>query len=151
MRGAPWISIFRMILSRIIPADAGSTHKASGRSLPDQDHPRGCGEHTVWRRFETGRDRIIPADAGSTAPVIVFMGATPDHPRGCGEHRHYRRHHLACAGSSPRMRGAHPPCTSRRGSSRIIPADAGSTLCRTCCRDCRRDHPRGCGEHLISS
>ena len=45
------------------------------------------------------------------------------------------------------MRGAPAATKGNVRQSRIIPADAGSTLCRTCCRDCRRDHPRGCGEH----
>ena len=36
-------------------------------------------------------------------------------------------------------------------SSRIIPADAGSTY-STLYMVCRHwDHPRGCGEHVISS
>ena len=37
----------------------------------------------------------------------------------------------------------------RRAGSRIIPADAGSTLPRTPTRWAKWDHPRRCGEHVI--
>ena len=74
-------------------------------------------------------------------------GLTRDHPRGCGEHNTPNSQSVVLPGSSPRMRGARRWCHDRTEQEGIIPADAGSTLCRTCCRDCRRDHPRGCGEH----
>ena len=110
----------------IIPADAGSTITDRYLFSSIQDHPRGCGEHTIkavyvmpvrgssprMRGAPEGvtqgqrRARIIPADAGSTNTVHGYASASMDHPRGCGEH--------ACKvagvgpdeGSSPRMRGA---------------------------------------------
>ena len=51
-------------------------------------------------------------------------------------------------GSSPRMRGAHRTCTVGLQSSRIIPADAGSTSCFIWFVFYDWDHPRGCGEHV---
>ena len=53
-------------------------------------------------------------------------------------------------GSSPRMRGAQPRDGSQRRARGIIPAYAGST-CRLLLVLWRsRDHPRVCGEHLMS-
>ena len=54
-------------------------------------------------------------------------------------------------GSSPRMRGALGDGVWDAISSRIIPADAGSTALEYSKESCRRDHPRGCGEHSGSS
>ena len=48
------------------------------------------------------------------------------------------------------MRGAlfeHGSCVSWPG---IIPAYAGSTFCRSCLPFRNRDHPRICGEHVVS-
>ena len=91
--------------------------------------------------------RIIPADAGSTLPRGRVATGRPDHPRGCGEHSRDRTCWHCRAGSSPRMRGAHPQLSGLNTHPGIIPADAGST--RPCARSMRsrRDHPRGCGEH----
>ena len=70
-----------------------------------------------------------------------------DHPRGCGEH--WNKYDLVTdgLGSSPRMRGTlcyllwYIPC------ARIIPADAGNTVCVIAGLPLSVDHPRGCGEH----
>ena len=86
MRGAQIDVVQGDVARGIIPADAGSTTALAGPWVESEDHPRGCGEHTVWRRFETGRDRIIPADAGSTAIIVGTIWLVQDHPRGCGEH-----------------------------------------------------------------
>ena len=111
---------------RIIPADAGSTAYRWRRLWAVQDHPRGCGEHTVTTfckvpvagsspRMRGARCcrldrrpglRIIPADAGSTERTLLKTPALRDHPRGCGEHYLGRPRDLRPGGSSPRMRGA---------------------------------------------
>ena len=106
MRGAHVGDELLGVVDGIIPADAGSTQKGDLLHHAGQDHPRGCGEHTVpnqgdtrvggssprmrgaLRRaiFCTMPVRIIPADAGSTpCPTRVIRGSG-DHPRGCGEH-----------------------------------------------------------------
>ena len=54
---------------------------------------------------------------------------------------------LPSDGSSPRMRGALTLWTMPVDFPGIIPADAGSTLCRESPCVGKRDHPRGCGEH----
>ena len=56
---------------------------------------------------------------------------------------------LVLTGSSPRMRGTRLIYASGSLTVGIIPADAGNTwesgaMLSTC-----RDHPRGCGEHIV--
>ena len=86
MRGALFLAASSRARNGIIPADAGSTCWCPSATIPDEDHPRGCGEHgdglTVqlpdWGSSPRMRGarisavsfhtvhRIIPADAGST-------------------------------------------------------------------------------------
>ena len=54
-------------------------------------------------------------------------------------------------GSSPRMRGALQIVGSPRMGMRIIPADAGSTTRLSVPAVKIRDHPRGCGEHALTT
>ena len=94
-----------------------------------------------------GEVRIIPADAGSTFLSMPMSRISWDHPRGCGEHWANDTFASARAGSSPRMRGAPFTVWSQRTTTRIIPADAGSTSLDGDGAPIPRDHPRGCGEH----
>ena len=93
---------------------------------------------------------IIPADAGSTIRCYAVPGNDRDHPRGCGEHRRKTNEYSENIGSSPRMRGAQTSGKFCRGSSRIIPADAGSTITSSLVNSTGWDHPRGCGEHSVA-
>ena len=168
MRGAQFRHECKHFVGRIIPADAGSTDRIDIRLSEDADHPRGCGEHSgrasrvTVIRGSSPRMRgaqvhrvvgfrvkgIIPADAGSTEIRTSYPRAFQDHPRGCGEHATPPGRVASCQGSSPRMRGAqHGPSRLQSGPG-IIPADAGSTKVLTLRRNSRRDHPRGCGEHV---
>ena len=90
----------------IIPADAGSTASRRRSSTCREDHPRGCGEHSLHLKIQRppsgssprmrgarngeGIDKvtqgIIPADAGSTPWKAGMRMLLADHPRGCGEH-----------------------------------------------------------------
>ena len=137
---------------RIIPADAGSTIHDWHYLSFTRDHPRGCGEHdmntsiSLSRRGSSPRMRgapmrvrvcglwagIIPADAGSTQRAAPRRYLQRDHPRGCGEHAMLIRLGVLRSGSSPRMRGALLKNSVAVIGARIIPADAGSTLCRRC-------------------
>ena len=74
-----------------------------------------------------------------------------DHPRGCGEHENSGTDNLSEHGSSPRMRGAHLIDSYFIHTSRIIPADAGSTSQGDPTTLDVKDHPRGCGEHNMVS
>ena len=104
------------------------------------------GAHCPVLRNRASR-RIIPADAGSTPPAPSRIGSFWDHPRGCGEHPMSPSRSWKPLGSSPRMRGAREAGTFEAMRRRIIPADAGSTRPAEDRHRCRRDHPRGCGEH----
>ena len=154
---------------RIIPADAGSTWAGTVVLTRQWDHPRGCGEHHgqlhgggqrqgssprmrgARRRSRLARPAggIIPADAGSTLPWNRRTCKQWDHPRGCGEHQAWPAWYKSQRGSSPRMRGAPWYLLLQRATSRIIPADAGSTCVNYARAGVVRDHPRGCGEHQV--
>ena len=147
MRGARSCPNPRMGMIRIIPADAGSTHRLPVHHPSWPDHPRGCGEHRRvginYPAFEGSSPRmrgalwtirtqyptrgIIPADAGSTMAHDFPTDQRPDHPRGCGEHIWWPSTDRPCSGSSPRMRGARTVVEQGQKVFGIIPADAGST------------------------
>ena len=95
--------------------------------------------------------RIIPADAESTFLRMRGLSAGPDHPRGCGEHGWRAAPGWLVSGSSPRMRGARRISGDYPRMVGIIPADAGSTLSSLMTFSGRKDHPRGCGEHILGS
>ena len=110
----------------IIPALAGSTD-ASGNPIGTQkDHPRACGEHSMYSDallssagssprlrgapHHAGNNAldggIIPALAGSTPRYAPPHPETRDHPRACGEHDSHALTSRESLGSSPRLRGA---------------------------------------------
>ena len=155
------------VLSRIIPAYAGSTppHPTAPSSTPD--HPRIRGEHSNGARpgarphgssphtrgalegSSKGErvSRIIPAYAGSTPSSGPPAFCPSDHPRIRGEHR---LHVDSCGrdfGSSPHTRGARDTVSECERRHRIIPAYAGSTPAGRRRRPNPPDHPRIRGEH----
>ena len=154
----------------IIPAYAGNTCVVSTLACPSRDHPRICGEHYKHRGSITpnpgssphmrgtrdamarlGSDSgIIPAYAGNTVPVALLHVVPEDHPRICGEHPCNRSKYSFCAGSSPHMRGTLAQCVVGYDFLGIIPAYAGNTYWKLHELYVRRDHPRICGEHLVS-
>ena len=79
--------------------------------------------------------------------MLIRLGV--DHPRGCGEHPTSIPSAPNMLGSSPRMRGAQFVGDPSIHVQRIIPADAGSTTAYPKNIADKRDHPRGCGEHLF--
>ena len=93
--------------------------------------------------------RIIPADAGSTVDKSLRPPHVRDHLRGCGEHWSPGTAPSMVAGSSPRMRGARRISGDYPRMVGIIPADAGSTDGTAYYERRVRDHPRGCGEHVL--
>ncbi len=166
-RGAQVYRTSACRLSRIIPAQAGSTTPGRGIRRGCGDHPRAGGEHSQGRFPEptvpgssprrrgapvlgeptAPQSGISPAQAGSTACWVANQFPMPDHPRAGGEHAAPITDIDGSGGSSPRRRGAQVYRTSACRLSRIIPAQAGST---TPGRGIRRgcgDHPRAGGEH----
>ena len=105
---------------------------------------RGTQDRTGRHRHDPG---IIPACAGNTVVFSNECRFSQDHPRVCGEHPGLLVLPKDTTGSSPRVRGTHPPMVLRPVPDGIIPACAGNT--RPCGPRCcsPRDHPRVCGEH----
>ena len=93
---------------------------------------------------------IIPAYAGNTSAYVWCKSETRDHPRVCGEHCGVEHSPRPVWGSSPRMRGTRPPRPSVPRPSGIIPAYAGNTNDGQHARFDVRDHPRVCGEHMVT-
>ena len=92
---------------------------------------------------------IIPAGAGLTKIETQIDSLVGDHPRGCGAHQITTTRRPAVMGSSPRVRGSHSS-PARVGARRgIIPAGAGLTRDLPPASRAGRDHPRGCGAHLL--
>ena len=154
----------------IIPAHAGNTIPTSPFRCSCRDHPRACGEHEGGQpqcfRFKGSSPRmrgtpfphlrfvvpvgIIPAHAGNTSRPCMMPSLVQDHPRACGEHPY---HALACSlrrGSSPRMRGTRGHVRSNGEVGGIIPAHAGNTHIMLSHVVCDGDHPRACGEHVVT-
>ena len=171
MRGAPLHGPSKRLGRGIIPAYAGSTTSRWKPTPSARDHPRVCGEHlppvacTLAKSGSSPRMRgaphepstctadagIIPAYAGSTVFHQPGRQKSGDHPRVCGEHSFSSARAAKIGGSSPRMRGAlrlQTPVTLIIG---IIPAYAGSTGGRHFGFWRRRDHPRVCGEHIMTA
>ena len=160
----------RPLFRGITPACAGKTFFTKYSSKARQDHPRVCGENKArWEILACflgspprvrgkhalavpvrGADRITPACAGKTRRVASALPEKRDHPRVCGENyscnfnEHYR------IGSPPRVRGKHR-CSKEAGTwRRITPACAGKTFKEHPLRQLLEDHPRVCGENLLS-
>ena len=170
MRGTRIDSLKKRISTGIIPAYAGNTCRPRLECGCFRDHPRVCGEHTLSAlpaKIPAGssprmrgtlgiscrqerRPGIIPAYAGNTLPFKSLSIIAWDHPRVCGEHMQRLGSVLGVSGSSPRMRGTLSISFFRVLALRIIPAYAGNTCegRRRCGQD--RDHPRVCGEHVLS-
>ena len=93
---------------------------------------------------------IIPAYAGNTLFESISADPGRDHPRVCGEHQFSNVHGRQQRGSSPRMRGTQTPLCDTDTLEGIIPAYAGNTFAQWIDQTKNRDHPRVCGEHLLS-
>ena len=106
VRGTHIRETLRSISRGIIPACAGNTEPIRWSRRRRWDHPRVCGEHGAWDRFDAcergssprvrgtlgseqavfGRVGIIPACAGNTHCSPCQKTSGRDHPRVCGEH-----------------------------------------------------------------
>ena len=96
------------------------------------------------------RPGIIPACAGSTVNYHYRQLKAGDHPRMCGEHKHSGKLLAPSLGSSPHVRGARRCWRPLGRTRRIIPACAGSTNSGLTMWAQDGDHPRMCGEHILT-
>ncbi len=149
-----------------IPAGAGSSETSAHSRRRPRDHPRGCGEQSRSPGTADpsrgpsprvrGADRglqprvravgTIPAGAGSRPAARTPRTGQRDHPRGCGEQELVQLGAQLGEGPSPRVRGADEGERVFGLVVGTIPAGAGSSLPAQETSECRRDHPRGCGE-----
>ena len=93
---------------------------------------------------------ITPAYAGKSPTTSRSFSLSRDHPRLCGEK--FKRFLVKCfiLGSPPPMRGkekAASYCAKRFG---ITPAYAGKRFAKQYRRSIDWDHPRLCGEKVVS-
>mgnify|MGYP000890263657 CR=1 FL=1 len=168
-RGARRCAGSASVGSRLIPAHAGSTIRATGGPFRSGAHPRSRGEHgssTVEQVRADGSSpltrgarrpsrwgrccpRLIPAHAGSTTRRSIYASLRGAHPRSRGEHDIARGPWERVKGSSPLTRGA--PRSRRRdiAGNRLIPAHAGSTITLSRAKCFSPAHPRSRGEHAM--
>ena len=111
-----------------IPACAGETLPAAGKSLRTAVHPRVCG----------GKREIVTEP--SALPGV--------HPRVCGGNYDGRLDQLVDRGPSPRVRGKPGGGTYGTGATGSIPACAGETFASGRSVWVHRVHPRVCGGNL---
>ena len=125
VRGKEANSFTRKWFVRITPACAGKSALGSPAFSSNRDHPRMCGEKTIYvdtypgtlgspphvrgkgdfNIVRIGHKRITPACAGKSSPGLSDMHANGDHPRMCGEKILFLEHVHRKLGSPPRMRG----------------------------------------------
>ena len=152
---------------RFIPACAGNTRECQVRRFSTAVHPRVCGEHAgasgggvlvvgssprvrgtrMSDLQPAAAERFIPACAGNTISEPGTANPSPVHPRVCGEHAETLAFRRLLHGSSPRVRGTHPPAGAHRHFHRFIPACAGNTGGSASRLPRTSVHPRVCGEH----
>ena len=153
-------------LTRITPADAGTSGGLECVRWCHADHPRGCGDKLfdafVYAALNGSPPRmrgqatcyllfgmylrITPADAGTRGRLLHARCPQTDHPRGCGDKSAGMVRSIGGYGSPPRMRGQVQNLRNKLSGCRITPADAG-TSCATEGNEKReKDHPRGCGD-----
>ena len=135
---------------RIIPARAGPTRRATGRSATGPDPSPLVRGQRRQGRGPGARGRIIPARAGPTTFCPAIYALKTDHPRSCGANAYYQSRSAHQSGSSPLVRGQRRFYHSTQLYGRIIPARAGPTSPCPLYRPQAPDHPRSCGANAIA-
>ena len=110
---------------RITPAHAGKRPISSIGLYSLRDHPRTCGEKSLYQNLVRNTLGITPAHAGKSAEYIDNTKHTEDHPRTCGEKSAKSMFFLSEEGSPPHMRGKERCLNSVQMPLRITPAHAG--------------------------
>ena len=118
------------------PKALGSPPRMRGKAASGGDREPGAG--------------ITPAYAGKSDPEKQPGAARWDHPRVCGEKKRLQPTITAQPGSPPRVRGKVPVCCPEHRKVRITPAYAGKSSPGSAAGCHARDHPRVCGEKMVS-
>ena len=133
---------------RITPAYAGKSRKNQFDVVPDQDHPRLCGEKFKIAFVRFARSGSPPPMRGKAVLVAVRTPIVRDHPRLCGEKGKFTGKVFVHGGSPPPMRGKVTGYSATDSRLRITPAYAGKSFKPNISIRKIWDHPRLCGEKL---
>ena len=171
MRGKDTGGGLNLPVAGITPACAGKRPAGGHHRAGPRDHPRVCGEkrsgscriltrsgspprmrgkdkfHTTIQRTV----RITPACAGKSAYRRACDSLGWDHPRACGEKCAGALKNSLSTGSPPRMRGKENYAKLHGLTIGITPAHAGKRFFYFSLAVVTQDHPRACGEKMISN
>ena len=137
-------------LDGITPACAGNRQKRTWPGRKTKDHPRVCAGTGSPSFQKTIPSRITPACAGNRLSLHLKSSIYQDHPRVCGEQYVPKSQVSDRKGSPPRVRGTERVPYLQRHADGITPACAGNRLAVPLkCRRCP-DHPRVCGEQMVT-
>ena len=150
MRGKVFSLVLLCYTKRITPAYAGKSVFLALRSAISWDHPRVCGEKAYvpanwgWLKGSPprmrGKGRRWPESVAANGITPAYAGKSL-----CGLCLCRSR-----LGSPPRMRGKERLAKNQRSVHGITPAYAGKRKVCDGSRHETRDHPRVCGEKIIS-
>ena len=155
----------------ITPAHAGKSAVGGLVRGGLVDHPRTCGEKLYVLRDKFAQEGSPPhmrGKGGGGRTIGLVGGITPahagkrtiqrdgydidrDHPRTCGEKVGFIGSGGRTEGSPPHMRGKASASALIRSSAGITPAHAGKRAFHLICGIILWDHPRTCGEKLLSN
>ena len=106
---------------------------------------------TAQKAMEMGLfEGITPACAGNSFMAYSSAMLTQDHPRVCGEQHTLATTAGGAGGSPPRVRGTAQKNVSSSHPARITPACAGNSGCAPQSIAAGWDHPRVCGEQIMT-
>ena len=146
MRGKETDSRRQCCSAGITPAYAGKRTLFCLAGRRNRDHPRVCGEKSMYSGVFYERYRITPAYAGKSFPAGCPRSRSRDHPRVCGEKPRRPPAAAVGIGSPPRMRGKDSIMDGLQGVHGITPAYAGKSDAACIHGAVVGDHPRVCGE-----
>ena len=136
-----------LLLSRLIPAHAGKTRRATRRARRSTAHPRSRGENPGLGCEVPKVGGSSPLTRGKLLPPGIASARTPAHPRSRGENRAATWRAIPACGSSPLTRGKRNFDDLINQVDRLIPAHAGKTVLRHRASMRRGAHPRSRGEN----
>ncbi len=114
------------------------------------DHPRVCGEKVLRKGCIESNRGSPPRVRGKESPHLQHRGQKRDHPRVCGEKAAADTNYTTLMGSPPRVRGKGNEQFPLTGFFRITPACAGKSAAFVFGHLAEKDHPRVCGEKMMT-
>ena len=88
VRGKGALTAVAILLMRITPACAGKRMGSAQARSPGEDHPRLCGEKSIFLPISSNLEGSPPAHAGKSYCYLGQPSCFQDHPRACGEKPH---------------------------------------------------------------